>query len=164
MVSKEDQPIRVEVRCKTCGRILCYKMSAASGLVELKCQKCGRTAVVNLSLRRAKGKLDYRTAKDIGTYIWRATALQSGRYAAGGPASPAIRGNPDAGTDRLFQRGSGLCKGVPPASQSGPVPFAGAAAACRFRPELAGLQKTDRGRAGTGGRRCRADGGGICCL
>ena len=55
------------------GRILCYKMSAASGLVELKCQKCGRTAVVNLSLRRAKGKLDYRTAKDIGTYIWRAT-------------------------------------------------------------------------------------------
>ena len=56
MVSKEDQPIRVEVRCKTCGRILCYKMSAASGLVELKCQKCGRTAVVNLSLRRVKGK------------------------------------------------------------------------------------------------------------
>ena len=29
---------------------------------------------------------------------------------------------------------------------------------------IAGLQKTDRGRAGTGGRRCRADGGGICCL
>ena len=54
---------------------------------------------------------------------------------------PAIRGNPDAGTDRLFQRGSGVCKGVPPASQSGPVPFAGAAAACRLRPELAGLQK-----------------------
>ena len=73
MVSNEDQPIRVEVRCKTCGRILCYKMSAASGLVELKCQKCGRTAVVNLSLRRAKGKLDYRTVKDMGTYIWRAT-------------------------------------------------------------------------------------------
>ncbi len=73
MVSKEDQPIRVEVRCKTCGRILCYKMSAASGLVELKCQKCGRTAVVNLSLRRVKGKLDYRTAKDMGTCIWRAT-------------------------------------------------------------------------------------------
>ena len=58
----------------------------------------------------------------------------------------------------------GLCKRVPPASQSGPVPLAGAAAACRLRPELAGLQKTDRGRAGTGGRHCRADGGGICCL
>ena len=71
---------------------------------------------------------------------------------------------PDAGTDRLFQRGFGLCKRVPPASQSGPVPFAGAAAACRLRPELAGLQKTDRGRAGTGGRRCRADDGGIYCL
>ena len=32
---------------------------------------------------------------------------------------PAIRGNPDAGTGRLFQRGFELCKGVPPASQSG---------------------------------------------
>lgn len=40
--------------------------------------------------------------------------MQSGRYEAGGPASPAIRGNSDAGTDRLFQLGSGLCKGVPP--------------------------------------------------
>ena len=48
--------------------------------------------------------------------------MQSGRYGARGPATPAIRGNPDAGTDRLFQCGFGLCKGVPPASQSGPVP------------------------------------------
>lgn len=33
-----------------------------------------------------------------------------------------------------------------------------------FDQSLQDYKKTDRGRAGTGGRRFRADGGGICCL
>ena len=33
-----------------------------------------------------------------------------------------------------------------------------------FDQSLQDYKKTDRGRAGTGGRRCWADGGGICCL
>ena len=50
MEVKEQKTVRVEIRCKTCGRLLCYKVSMASGLVEMKCSKCGKTALVNLAL------------------------------------------------------------------------------------------------------------------
>ena len=50
MVAKEDKSIRVEVRCKTCGRLLFYKMGEASGVLEIKCSKCGKIAVVDLSV------------------------------------------------------------------------------------------------------------------
>ena len=98
-------------------------------------------------------------------YMGRDSNRTIGRDRAGRPGSPAHPGETlTPGTDRLFQRGFGLCKGVPPASQSGQYHLPDAAQLGRLRPELAGPTKIDRGRAGTGGRRCRADGGGICRL
>ena len=59
----KEKQIRVEVRCKLCGRLLCYKVSMASGLVEMKCSKCGQTALVNLALRKRNSPIQYRRAR-----------------------------------------------------------------------------------------------------
>lgn len=63
MEVKEQQTVRVEVRCKLCGRLLCYKVSMASGLVEMKCSKCGKTALINLALRKRNTPIQYRRAR-----------------------------------------------------------------------------------------------------
>ena len=63
MEVKEQKTVRVEIRCKTCGRLLCYKVSMASGLVEMKCSKCGKTALVNLALRKRSTPIQYRRAR-----------------------------------------------------------------------------------------------------
>lgn len=69
MMEEQDKQIRVEVRCKTCGRLLCYKMTAASGLVEMKCTKCGKTEVVNLALRKRRYPIQCRRAKTASGYL-----------------------------------------------------------------------------------------------
>ena len=63
MEVKEQKTVRVEIRCKTCGSLLCYKVSMASGLVEMKCSKCGKTALVNLALRKRSTPIQYRRAR-----------------------------------------------------------------------------------------------------
>lgn len=62
----KEKPIRVEVRCKTCGRLLCYKVTAATGVVEMKCSKCGKMAVVNLALRKRSSPIQYRKVSCVG--------------------------------------------------------------------------------------------------
>lgn len=69
MMEVKDKQIRVEVRCKTCGRLLCYKVSMATGLVEMKCTKCGKTAVVNLALRKRSNPIQYRRAKNSHSFL-----------------------------------------------------------------------------------------------
>lgn len=51
------------VRCKNCMRIIAYKIAAGTGRIQIKCPKCGKEMVIDLSLRRAKGRLFYRMAK-----------------------------------------------------------------------------------------------------
>ena len=69
MEVKEQKTVRVEVRCKTCGRLLCYKVSMATGLVEMKCSKCGKTAVVNLALRKRSSPIQYRRARSSLSFL-----------------------------------------------------------------------------------------------
>ena len=69
MEVKEQKTVRVEIRCKTCGRLLCYKVSMASGLVEMKCTKCGQTAVVNLALRRRSNPIQFRVVTDVTRFL-----------------------------------------------------------------------------------------------
>lgn len=57
---EQVEPVKVAVRCKECGRIICYKISAGTGIVELKCTKCGAVASVNLALRRSTARISYR--------------------------------------------------------------------------------------------------------
>lgn len=68
MEAKEEQ-IRVAVRCKTCGRLLCYKVTMATGLVEMKCTKCGKTAIVNLALRKRSNSIQYRRARNPQSFL-----------------------------------------------------------------------------------------------
>lgn len=62
MLEPVDQieTMRVAVRCKECGRIICYKISAGTGIVAIKCDKCGAEANVNLALRRNTARISYR--------------------------------------------------------------------------------------------------------
>jgi len=72
-LNPNEKPMRVEVRCKDCGRLICYKMSATSGFVEFKCTKCGKIALVNLSLRKARKRISYRVVQTVDVYIPRIT-------------------------------------------------------------------------------------------
>lgn len=55
-------PIKVAIRCNDCKRIVAYKLCKGSGLLQLKCPKCGCEIQIDLSLRRAKYPIYYRTA------------------------------------------------------------------------------------------------------
>lgn len=57
---EQMETMRVAVRCKECGRIICYKISAGTGIVAIKCDKCGAEANVNLALRRNTARISYR--------------------------------------------------------------------------------------------------------
>ena len=56
------EPTKVAVRCNDCKRIVAYKLSKGSGQLQIKCPKCGCEMLVDLSLRRAKYPIFYRTA------------------------------------------------------------------------------------------------------
>lgn len=53
---------KVAVRCDDCKRIVAYKLCKGSGRLQLKCPKCGCEIHIDLSLRRAKYPIYYRTA------------------------------------------------------------------------------------------------------
>lgn len=58
--TEQIETMRVAVRCKECGRIICYKISAGTGIVAIKCDKCGAEANVNLALRKNTARISYR--------------------------------------------------------------------------------------------------------
>lgn len=76
-LNPNEKSMRVEVRCKDCGRLICYKVSAASGFVEFKCTKCGKIALVNLSLRKARKRVNYRSVQTVDVYIPKITIRES---------------------------------------------------------------------------------------
>lgn len=55
------EPTKVAVRCNDCKRIVAYKISKGGGRLQLKCPKCGCELEIDLSLRRAKYPIYYRT-------------------------------------------------------------------------------------------------------
>ncbi len=55
----------VAVRCNQCMRIIAYKIAAGTGRIQIKCPKCGKEMIIDLSLRKTKGRLFYRTAAPI---------------------------------------------------------------------------------------------------
>ncbi len=57
-----SEPMKVAVRCNDCKRIVAYKLYKGSGILQLKCPKCGCEIRIDLSLRRAKYPIFYRTA------------------------------------------------------------------------------------------------------
>ena len=57
------EPTKVAVRCDDCKRIVAYKICKGGGRLQLKCPKCGCEMEIDLSLRRAKYPIYYRTAK-----------------------------------------------------------------------------------------------------
>lgn len=56
---------QVAVRCNQCMRIVGYKIAAGTGRIQIKCPKCGKEMIVDLSMRRAKGRLFCRMAMPI---------------------------------------------------------------------------------------------------
>ncbi len=56
------ESMKVAVRCNACKRIVAYKLYKGSGILQLKCPKCGCEIRIDLSLRRAKYPIFYRTA------------------------------------------------------------------------------------------------------
>ena len=56
------EPVKVAVRCNDCKRIVAYKIAKGSGRLQLKCPKWGCEVQIDLSLRRAKYPIYYRTA------------------------------------------------------------------------------------------------------
>lgn len=56
------EPMKVAVRCNDCQRIVAYKIAKGSGRLQLKCPKCGCEIQIDLSLRRAKYPIYFRTA------------------------------------------------------------------------------------------------------
>ena len=61
--SKNDQSnTQIAVRCNQCMRIIAYKIAAGTGRIQIKCPKCGKEMIIDLSMRRAKGRLFYRMA------------------------------------------------------------------------------------------------------
>lgn len=56
---------QVAVRCINCKRIVGYKIAAGTGRIQIKCPKCGKEIIIDLSLRKTKGRLFYRTAAPI---------------------------------------------------------------------------------------------------
>ncbi len=57
------EPTKVAVRCDDCKRIVAYKISKGGGRLQRKCPKCGCEMEIDLSLRRAKYPVFYRTTK-----------------------------------------------------------------------------------------------------
>lgn len=57
-----NESMKVAVRCDDCKRIVAYKLCKGSGRLQLKCPKCGCEIQIDLSLRRAKYPIYYRTA------------------------------------------------------------------------------------------------------
>lgn len=56
-----NQPAtQVAVRCNQCMRIIGYKIAAGTGRIQIKCPKCGKEMVIDLSLRRNRGRPFYR--------------------------------------------------------------------------------------------------------
>ena len=68
-MSPNEETMKVAVRCKHCGRLICYKMGTATGYVEMKCSKCGQKVLVNLSLRKRRGRVNYRHAANVSLYL-----------------------------------------------------------------------------------------------
>lgn len=56
-------PMKVEIRCSSCKRIVAYKMTSTSGFLQMKCPKCKQELNINLSLRRSKTPISFRRAK-----------------------------------------------------------------------------------------------------
>ena len=56
------EPDKVAVRCNDCKPIVAYKLSKGGRRLQIKCPKCGCEMLVDLSLRRAKYHIFYRTA------------------------------------------------------------------------------------------------------
>ena len=54
MPTEKDSIPRAAVRCKTCNKILAFKLGTASGMLQLKCPVCKTEIKVDLSLRRGK--------------------------------------------------------------------------------------------------------------
>lgn len=65
MCKEKEQVAQVVVRCNRCMRIIGYKIAAGTGRIQIKCPKCGKEMVVDLSMRRAKGRIFYRMAVPI---------------------------------------------------------------------------------------------------
>lgn len=68
MVRKSESNVtstQVAVRCINCKRIVGYKIAVGTGRIQIKCPKCGTEMIIDLSMRRAKGRLFYRTAAPI---------------------------------------------------------------------------------------------------
>lgn len=61
-VQTGDEPMKVAIRCGECRRIVAYKLCKGSGRLQMKCPKCGSEIQIDLSLRRAKYPIYYRTA------------------------------------------------------------------------------------------------------
>ena len=59
------QMAQIALRCNRCMRIIAYKIGAGTGRIQIKCPKCGKEVIVDLSLRRTKGRLFYRMAMPI---------------------------------------------------------------------------------------------------
>lgn len=56
----EQSDVQIAIRCNKCKRIVAYKIVAGTGCIQIKCPKCGNEMVVDLSLRKAKGRLFFR--------------------------------------------------------------------------------------------------------
>ena len=56
-----SEPMKVAVLCDDCKLIVAYKIAKGSGRLQLKCPKCGCEIHIDLSLRRAKYSIYYRT-------------------------------------------------------------------------------------------------------
>lgn len=55
-----QNPIKVEIRCSSCKRIVAYKITTTSGFLQMKCPKCKQELNINLSLRRSKMPVSFR--------------------------------------------------------------------------------------------------------
>ena len=61
-VISTDETEKVAVRCNDCKRVVAYKLCKGSGRLQIKCPKCGCEIQIDLSQRRAKYPIYYRTA------------------------------------------------------------------------------------------------------
>lgn len=69
--NSDENTLKVAVRCDKCRRVVAYKLSTTSGHLQLKCPKCGNEMKIDLSLRRTKVPIFYRTAKNPATIFIR---------------------------------------------------------------------------------------------
>lgn len=69
--NSDENTMKVAVRCDKCRRVVAYKLSTTSGHLQLKCPKCDNEMKIDLSLRRTKVPIFYRTAKNPATIFIR---------------------------------------------------------------------------------------------